>query len=275
MRKIGIELEFSDELANTSYDELENKIKTIVHANGQSFSRSEHNARWTLKGEHCGYELTSPAMEATQENFQKIHNVVDQTRQIFNGRNVIRRNCGFHVHLDISDYTRNEHHRSLINLFRCYEPCLLSILPASRTGNDYVRRLGRMSGLSDLARSNNILENVSRYDLNDHMLALNYSRYNSSRKTVEVRYAAGTMKPRKVVNWTRLMAFIAEAAKLKNYVFIPGCQLEGFKEFVRSTETNTWLDSGRRELVSWIQQRADDRARRDLAVQERRSRQNA
>lgn len=244
-RTVGFELEISNTNLTISFSELEEKIKEIARQHNQQAGRTESARHWTIKTDaSCGYELTSPAIEANPQNFQQAARIIDGVRELLQRQSAIRKTCGFHVHIDVQDYTTNDQHRSLINLFRCYEGSLLELQPRSRRQNDYVRLLSNIRGLdgiSDIPRNSYMQE---------HYTAVNYRSY-SARKTIEIRYGAGTLKSDKIFNWIKLLLVLVEAAKNKSYMYLP-CNFQGMVEFVRMTQTSTFVDETRNDLVNWI-----------------------
>lgn len=248
MRKFGFELEFSNDRVSLSREEIRSLLARKIN---KTVTSSENAINWTLKNDHCGYELTSPAIKATIKNMTYVKNTIITLKEICNENrpeslaehlNPCTPSCGMHVHFEISDFTE-AHIENLINIFRTFEPALLQICPPSRTDNRFVYTLNQQ-------------RNFTVNGLTNHYIALNFGRY-YERKTIEVRYAATTLSGSKATNWIQLLLCLVQAAKnVESFDYQSDKTIEDLKEFIYNNITGyAWLNQRRRALVRFIDRR--------------------
>ena len=263
MRLVGAELEFG----RSGPENLE-QMRIIVHdiaqRQGMQCVSNEVADHWTMKTDHCGYELTTPAFVANNENFMKVRQIVeDLRREVLYRRQVANapRETGFHVHVDIRDLNSDQL-KNLINLFRTFEPALQDIQHPRRRENNWCRTLSSYFEGREGATHRERIETLSTSNINllrDHYAAMNFGRYSeqrNGRKTIEIRYGAASVRGRKVINWMQVLTFLVEASKVvENYQYNTCGSLEDFCEFMMNIETGTWLDRRRRNLVTWMKRR--------------------
>jgi len=255
MRKMGAELEFAM-WEERSQATMCNQVNEIAQRQDMTCDMNEAPQCWTMKTDHCGWELTTPAFEAKWSNFRKIRQIIEDIRREICYRHDVSRNpnnTGLHVHIDVSDLT-DAHLRNVVNIFRTFEPALQSIQHRARIDSRWVDPL---SNLSD-QYYNDRLTMLTRENINiltDHNYGMNFSRY-ESRGTIEVRYGATTVRGRKVINWMQVLCFLVDAAtKVENYQRNECGSLEDLYEFMRSVETGTWLDRRVEDLITWMERR--------------------
>jgi len=263
MRLVGAELEFNRS-ANRNLDQMQRIVHDIAQRQGMQCVSNEVDIHWTMKTDHCGYELTTPAFVANNENFMKIHQIVeDLRREVFYRYNVASQpsETGLHVHIDIRDLNSDQI-KNLINLFRTFEPALQDIQHPRRRENSWCRTLHSYFEGREGATHRERLETLSTSNINllhDHYAAMNFGRYNETqngRKTIEIRYSAASVRGRKVINWMQVLTFLVEASKVvENYQYNTCGSLEDLAEFMMSIETGTWLDRRRRNLIAWMNRR--------------------
>ena len=140
-RKFGVELEYTTR--NVGFNDMKRILRRSVadHNSEKRVLDTETFRAWTIKSEHCGLEITSPAIESSARSMNLIKNVVDGIRRQTRGiGSVVNRDCGLHVHIDIGDFT-TEQIRNLCRVFYNFEGILFQILPPSRSDNGYVHHL--------------------------------------------------------------------------------------------------------------------------------------
>ena len=263
MRLVGAELEFGRS-ANQSLDQMQRIVHDITQRQGMQCVSNEVDTHWTMKTDHCGYELTTPAFVANNVNFMKIYQIVeDLRREVFYRHNVASQpsETGLHVHVDIRDLNSDQI-KNLINLFRTFEPALQDIQHPRRRENSWCQTLHSYFNGREGQLVRERLERLNSNDVNilrDHQQALNFGRYGSygsDRKTIEIRYGAASVRGRKVINWMQVLTFLVEASKVvENYQYNTCGSLEDLAEFMMSIETGTWLDRRRRNLIAWMNRR--------------------
>lgn len=257
MRLVGAEIEFQLNISSTS---LRNQIDTITKRQGWDCVSQEVNQAFTLKTDHCGWELTTPAFSASRDNVQKLYQIVeDCRREIFFRHGVSRHpcNCGYHVHIDIRDLNEAQL-RNLVNIFWTFEPALRNLQHRSRRTNGWAVPLQETLRNTPPEGIRN-LPGHDRCPLNFHYSGVNFGRYYGSRKTMEIRYGATTVRGRRVVNWIQILMFLVEAAKqIENYQHNDCGELEDLYSFMNSVNTGTWLDARRHNLICWMKRRHDE-----------------
>ena len=252
-RKFGIEIEISDR--HISSTEIREKLQPIVEAEGQIFSTQEAGNCWTLKSDgSCGYEVTTPAIQASENNFAKLYKIIHDFRRSIAGTHIIDRRCGLHVHFSISEFTSAQI-KNLINTFKSYEDILISLQPPSRHQNYYAERIKSNGSLTRAL--NNPAFSTRSLPITNHYSGLNFNRY-SQRKTIEVRYAAGSIRERKIVNWTQVLLYLIEHSKRVENVVYRDRTLEDLKILIMETATSSWLDQKKGDLCIWVQNRHDE-----------------
>lgn len=242
MRKIGYEFEFAH-LNRVNLEE-------IITSRGFRFTRGREDKRhWNLKSEHCGKELTTHAFQATDNNFTKVRNILEDIRAVVRGTQCINRGCGMHMHVNVSN---KRHLPNIIKLFRSYENALLSLQPHSRSNNGFV----------------NLLRNCNNY-INEplncnspyrrHYTAVNVNKYHTrNRPSIEIRYGAATVRGRKAINWGQLMVLMVEIAeKIPDIEVQTDKTLDDLINLINEVQTDTWLDDRKRNLGIWMRRRQD------------------
>lgn len=254
MRLVGAEIEFQ---LNTSRATLTRQIDTITKRQGWDCINQEVNRAWTLKTDHCGWELTTPAFSASAENVQKVYQIMeDCRREIFFRHNVSShpRDCGFHVHIDVRDLNTAQL-RNLVNIFWTFEPALRNLQHRSRRTNGWA--IGLVETLRNCGPEGPREQpGTDGYPLNFHYSGTSFGRYYGNRKTIEFRYGATTVRGRRVVNWIQILLFLVEASKhVENYMHNDCGELEDLYAFMQSIQTGTWLDARRHNLICWMKRR--------------------
>lgn len=258
MRKFNFRLEFRSTRDNSlNRGRLTEIMESCVyeHDSGRSVVPRETFMNWTVKGGQLqGLDITSPTLTATRQDLSMVYNVMNAFRQQMQGANCVRRNCGFHVNMDISDLNKNQL-RNLLKLVSIFEPNIFQIFPDSRTDNGYCKALSPRS----YSWINNFDPETSAYnacnDIFDQFTATNLGNYLTN-GTIEFRYAASTVRGIKVVNWIKLLLILIELAKIGT---VPGRRNNDPNSLVRYIESNNtnvdWLESHKPRVVNWLNER--------------------
>lgn len=198
----GVEVEYSskinrEEIAKRANDNL--KAKTIT-AFDDYFSSSGIN--WDLKYDGSIYgsysaELVSPKLYGEEglaelEKVLKAVNSLSADEEILNSS--VEKNCGIHVHHDISDLLKLENSKRLINrtLYKIQAP-LYAICHRGRSDNGYCSKIGVRNGeITNNGRS-----------------GFNFSRYG----TLEFRMKEGSMDIPGIIRWVKLTKRIVETIR--------------------------------------------------------------
>lgn len=253
-RKFGAELEFS---RNVSRDIMYGAVRTAARNHGMSTSHSETPSSWTLKTDcTCGWEITSPALESTRENMELLRNfIIDVKNNIPDDvrPRAINRSCGFHTHIEVGDLN-NQQLRNMFRLFQIFEPALLDIQPRSRNGNGYCGSI-RNHSLPELGLGG------LRNGPTGHSTGVNFGRYSSRRKTIEVRYGSPSLRGRRVTNWIQVLLFIVEHSKISPNLeeqSLGNTRAQDLSNFLRLEETSVdWLNQRKNSLSRWVLRRSE------------------
>ena len=138
-KRFGFELEIqqvvSSERVMTS---IINKALNISGFGGE-VEEDEDVYCWTLKTDHCGWEITSPALDTTLENINKVGQWVKAMKAGLRGkteRQLFYRETGLHVHLDLDGTTWNMANRNnLARAFIKFEPTLIRLNDKARSNH--------------------------------------------------------------------------------------------------------------------------------------------
>ena len=255
-RRFGVELEFSGRSIEMNTMRIHLDAAIQEHDPNHRVSDIESFRLWTLKGEHCGLEITTPVFEASQVTFDVIHDVLDYLRHQFRGTRSIRRDCGFHVHVDIQEFTLDQI-RMLCRVFHSFEGVLLQLQPPSRRENSYCARLNRHN--TNWIRQFDPDDPEQRYNqdgsfIYDHSSGLNFGRF-SDRGTIEIRYAAGTIHGIKAIGWIRTLLMLIEISKFLEPTteLSPTESIDDLKDFIRANNTGCkWLERLKNRCCKWI-----------------------
>ena len=263
-RRFGFELEFDSR--RVERDTLRESFVSSLQENHpeQSIRNNENMRTWTVKSDgSCGWEVTSPALYASPTTFRTLRNIINGARRQIAGRRVIRRNCGFHVHVDISDLS-NLQIQNLMRIFHSFERCFLKLHPESRDDNSYCRKIhNRGSDRRGAHRA--VYENFDpdEYDysgsygyLFDHSSGISFSHF-SNRGTIEIRYAAGTIRATKIINWIKIILYCIEIAKsTENFTVLNTESIDDLCDFIEGNETRIrWMENHKPRVVQWIHHR--------------------
>lgn len=276
-RCVGLELEFSSSRINLEMSNLNRILNDFARTHNYRVTSDERSDTWTLKTDHCGYELTSPVFNATAVNFLKVKSIIDKLKEICHlnrtnnlpaHQNVCSPACGMHVHVDVNDLNSNQM-KNLINIFRTYEDALLSIQAPSRRDNGFVillqERFRNIPQFNNNSSINDIIHNLT-----DHYCAVNFGSY-TERGSMEVRYGSATVTGQKAINWIQLLVLLTEIAKrAEDIQYQSNRTVNHLKEFITNNETDTWIDTRRSNLSRWIDRRVEQITSYHTAMEERR-----
>lgn len=271
-RTFGFEVEFSE--SRMRHSRLKSICKEVVQSVGKyPFSESEGANRWTFKDEHCGSEFTSPALLIHPSSFKVIKDVFKGINEGCSNRRLVDRECGFHVHILANDLER-KHFRNLLKWFWKLEPAIHSIIPPSRRDNEYVANLREQF---DYRRINNLYvpgtdvddDDDDRYD-NDDIWDYSYGfdpwRHADSYKTIEVRYAASTSNPDKIINWIQLLIYLFEIGLEKQ---VTRTRNPNYKTICGLLDRNEikykFIENRAKQLQDWVVERYQQLRREDAA----------
>jgi len=275
-RRFGCEFEFA--LDSVSREEFKNYFASSIHSNhpNQKLLEFETPRAWSFKPEHCGVELTTPVLEATQSNLEIVKNVLNGVRDQVRGRRTINRSCGLHVHIDVADLSNHEI-KNMLLIFYNFERVILKLQPRSRTGNQYCQafndNIGWISSYDPDSSSRNN-SGVGFLMAHSNGISLQDLDYWGA---IEVRYGAGTISGSKAYGWIRMLLILIEIAKNYRGQLTPR-RIDSVEELVSFIQTNLtsceWLENQKARCCGWISRRASAIAGSIVDYAERRTRRS-
>jgi len=138
-KRFGFELELQQVVSSQrTMARIINKALDISGFGGE-VEENEDVDCWTLKTDHCGWEITSPALDTTLENLGKVGKWTKAMKAGLRGRterDLFYNQTGLHVHLDLDDNKWNDFNRSnLARAFVKFEPTLIRLNDKVRSKN--------------------------------------------------------------------------------------------------------------------------------------------
>ena len=256
-RRFGFELEFTGN--STSRDKLKRAVETVKGevARVMDFSRQHDNAFWACKTDStCGFEVASRVLLTSDDLKQALR----VTRAIAKSGAKVSTNCGFHVHIEVTDYNRNKLAR-LVNWWVKMERFIMDLMEPSRKDNNFCQRLGQFYKGNRRYATDELLEPISH----ERCYALNVQHF-KQRKTIEFRVAHGTNDFVDVKNWVRFLLVLVEFARAAKqpedcHYLLPA---EIFKTLGFFDEN---LSDGLREVRTWLFDTSLKHAERDIEQQ--------
>ena len=237
-RKFGIELEVSPNIHKTNigllvedYEMFYGTARSVkVTSDSNGWATTDANAYWHIKrdstcgpkgkGHDYGWEIAS-FIGKTASDLEIISGCADWLAE--NGVQT-NNNCGYHIHVDISDFSP-ERVGLLLARWLKIEYCVLSACADRRINNPYCNFLN-LRRLSQNANYNpeSLAEfwdhmapiNLSTHDNMDKRYTVNMIGYRIgqlrpayTRKTIEFRFPECLLSSAHVVNWVRfLLCFV-------------------------------------------------------------------
>jgi Putative amidoligase enzyme len=198
---------------------------------------------WVLKPDHsCGIEVCSPIMQGWQ-GLKKVCRVIE----VFGNNTLIRADsrCSLHVHIDVSDLTRNEIDNILKWWIKC-EPVFFDSVPGIRKDNRFCQFIGlwdwAQEDIQDLVK---ILGENKYYSVNSFHL------HAGDRNTLEFRIGENKLCRNAYFakNWIRLLIHFLEIAKQttpKSLVWLD------IKEVIEFLGFSSELSPGMIQIKNWF-----------------------
>lgn len=224
-RSYGVEMEFGNEVPLRS---IENCIESNSHIplKTKYYKQSINNNNWDLKLDgSCGKKIDRYGMN--EGGFELSSFKARGVKQMLHIANVaknlkrlgvkVNKNCGFHVHVDVSDFDEFKMGMLIAN-WVAIEDIVLQAVPSNRRYNKFCYPL-KSYGMPNAGmylspeelwhfykpKTTSMTANERRRCLN----LVNYYRFkklkNFKRSTVEFRFPEGTLVEDNIKNWIRLL----------------------------------------------------------------------
>ena len=202
-RKFGIELE--------GIGMSRAEVANLLNTNGVECSNAGYThqvmRKWKVVSDssvYGGFELVSPPLQG-EAGVEEVRKVV---RLVNNAGGGVNRNCGIHVHVEMSNATP-QHIANVYNRYKTYEMDIDKLMPESRRANNncMCRSMVRQPQLNpaQTARATTAQRRDRYYKLN---LAC-FVKYG----TIEFRQHSGSFNSSKVCNWINFLLEFVEASK--------------------------------------------------------------
>lgn len=186
--------------------------------------RGRSGTAWEVKYDaSAAYEVVSPALSLDADGHNdELKRACDALMQ---EQPKITRQCGLHVHVDVSDFSWQEVQK-LLALWTRYEPFFFSMVPESRKNNHYCQSMRGQTWAEAHRADHNAygysakaaLAATSRREFERACSQL--GKYRTMRMDmwalngrVEFRLHSGTVSYTKIVQWVRLMLTLAGRVK--------------------------------------------------------------
>lgn len=239
-RRFGVELELSSNLTKSEvgdklveFESLYGLKKSVKVTPGETgWAQTQRNNYWHVKydstcgvhgkGVDHGWEIASYIGQGPDD----IHHISRAARFLENAGAQTNLNCGFHVHVETTDFTQKMM-GVLIARWLKIEPVLVSICHTSRWKNEYCQTLRRRAEKLKIKyvqdAPNDFWLHISPKDLNVHnnyekRYTLNTIGFATSqiipdynRNTVELRLPESKLDEGHVKNWIRLILNFVES----------------------------------------------------------------
>lgn len=228
----GVELELTETNRNRQGDYLTmNDAGRVVAATVEKVGFKNRYARggespstFNLKHDHCGPEITTPALKAGIQNIRRLARFVKELRtQLenlgFDPEKFTHHNAGIHVHLDSTGLTM-EQKSNFLRVIWMFEPLFYKLCTAPRASSYWcspVRRSTvnarrrRHPGLAKLESIKQVLDSHDFWD-RGRGGAVRGRPHGHNKTSVEIRYSNATLDPDHMLNWILLLVTLMHIA---------------------------------------------------------------
>jgi len=236
IRNFGVELEVGNEYPRSFISNII-KNSTNMKVNISNYVQSVNNTCWVVKTDaSCGKKIKSNGMnEGGYEIASFVASGITDIEKISKVAHFLKKggvrannNCGFHIHVNASDFNEEEMGR-LISYWILIEDIFFNMVPFRRTVNRYCKKMKIKNNIykeamSAIKDSKKIWEmykpktinirspNEKRYSLN----LLNFyaaSKTKFKRKTIEFRFPEGTLCQETIKNFIFILLNFTENMK--------------------------------------------------------------
>lgn len=225
-RFFGIELEIGNEIPiNTIRETI--SYNSHIPVKTSYYRASLNNSFWEVKHDgSCGktvdkFGINEGGFEVTTfkgSSIKDLLHVCNIARKIKQKGCEVNKNCGLHIHVDVSDFD-TETMGILIANWLCIEKTMLQTVPNIRKNNKFCNPLFTLRPKFDSTDCNPAQiwnhykpYSVKLHDNFDRRCAMNLVNYyrsmfvkNFKRPTVEFRFPEGTLVSRTIKNWARIL----------------------------------------------------------------------
>lgn len=237
-RSFGVEVEVGNEVPISHIRRLVESCSSIP-VKSNYYRATINNSFWDIKHDgSCGkktdkYGINEGGFEINSFKANSLMELLHICHVVRNLKSLglqVNKNCGFHVHVDIHDFTEDQV-GILISNWLCIERCIMQSVPYNRKRNKYCQRVQscRYPIQTQFENANEVWEkykpkSTKLHDNTDRRLALNLVNYyrhlklkNFHRSTIEFRFPEGTLSQNNVKNWCRIFINFVNKMKQEKY----------------------------------------------------------
>ena len=226
MRKYGVEIEFNAD--NSDRATIAAQLNQAgIHTEHEYYNHQTRSYWKVITDSSCGLELVSPILNDETSH----HQITTACKTLQASGAKITKNCGIHVHFDVSDFTL-ENFKNLIKYWIKFEDVFDALQPTSRrhSNNEFCR--SNLGDIQPTAESHHqackqLFEKIDQTTTLNELAQLFPSRYVKMNiqsyfrhGTIEIRHHAGSLNPEKINHWITLMQQLFERAKTARCVKI-------------------------------------------------------
>lgn len=233
--RFGIEFEL-DETGSRATEEDVVRItqKAVQEAEFEHPVRTtESKLFWTVKSDDsCGYEITTPALTYNRKTLSQLRRFLKSLRSNLQyvfvcdcceapipEKKIVSADTGMHVHVDVENLNKD----ALVRRFVEREPEMLRLVSPIRKNSQYVQLLSKLfhpkGGLTleakQESRGKKHLQDPGIHKIrrlsDNHYGAVNFTTFG----TMEIRYSQGSLDPKHIFPYLRLIKDIVESARSK------------------------------------------------------------
>lgn len=206
MRKTGIEIEF----ANTSI--FNKKIcKEIFEYLKFPCNEKDNDLydQWIVKDDPtCGFEINTPIIYLYNDLYN-LKLILSEIKKRYKKDEIIDKNCGLHIHIDVSDFVNVKQFLYLLQIISILEQTIIfKIVNKTRIKNKFCKKLCYYNKVKQYL--NNSLEDFSK---NVRILPKNSGfsiKSYGTLGTVEFRYYQSTLNYYEISNWIEFLQKIID-----------------------------------------------------------------
>lgn len=232
LRRFGVEMEVGNEHSQIY---LADAISRVSPRGGKicEHLQSKNNSGWHIKTDsscaRCDWDIGYEIASFVASGWRDMLEIADAADALRGAQVRVNRQCGLHVHVDISDFNLSQA-GSLMAAWLSIEPFMMQTVPSYRFKTGYCEplRCSRRFSYDVPHKPEEVWEIFKPIDLDSirsddrrrMMNVVNYAiglnKKRSTRKTVEFRFPEGTLAGSNVANWVRLFVNFVEQYKTRS-----------------------------------------------------------
>ncbi len=214
MRKTGIEIEFAD------VNIFNKKICKEIFVNLKLPCNEKNNDlynQWIVKDDPtCGFEINTPIIYSNND-FYNLKIVLKEIKKTYKEEEIINKDCGLHVHIDISNFVNVKQFLYLLQITKILENTIIfKITNKTRIRNKYCKKICYYSKVKQCLNNDlkKFSKNINKLPKNSGLSIKSYSTLG----TAEFRYYQSTLNYYEIINWINFLQKIIDFIFDKNNI---------------------------------------------------------